>query len=98
MAVVGDFAALLEKEFRPKSERSREEVEGAVRTLAEQALRSAVIISPDVSQTIQSLIAEIDKSSASRSIRSFIMPTSRKSRARGGVCTIWLTIPKQTKC
>ncbi len=61
VAAVGDFATLLEKEFRPKSERSREEVEGAVRTLAEQALRGAVIISPDVSQTIQSLIAEIDK-------------------------------------
>lgn len=60
-AGVNEFASLLEKEFRPKSERAREEVDAAFRTLAEQALRSAVIISPDVSQTIQTLIAEIDR-------------------------------------
>ncbi len=34
----GDFSSLLEKEFKPKSERAREAVEGAVATLAEQAL------------------------------------------------------------
>ena len=28
----GDFAALLSKEFRPKSDRAKEEVESAVRT------------------------------------------------------------------
>lgn len=57
----GEFASLLEKEFRPKSDRAREEVERAVKTLAEQALQGAVSISPDVVQTIESIIAAIDK-------------------------------------
>lgn len=57
----GDFAALLTKEFRPKSERARTEVESAVRTLAEQVLDRADIVSDDVTQTINAYIAEIDR-------------------------------------
>jgi type VI secretion system protein ImpC len=57
----GDFSALLEKEFRPKSDRAREAVEGAVKTLAAQALESSVVISADVVRTIESIIAEIDR-------------------------------------
>ncbi|MDR6934894.1 type VI secretion system contractile sheath large subunit [Luteibacter sp. 3190] len=56
-----DFAALLTKEFRPKSERAREEVESAVRTLAEQVLDRADVVSDDVAQTINAYIAEIDR-------------------------------------
>jgi type VI secretion system protein ImpC len=57
----GDFAALLTKEFRPKSERARIEVESAVRTLAEQVLDRSDIVSDDVTQTINAYIAEIDR-------------------------------------
>ena len=57
----GDFAALLNKEFRPKSERARAEVESAVRTLAEQVLDRADIVSDDVTQTINAYVAEIDR-------------------------------------
>ena len=57
----GDFAALLSKEFKPKSERAKEEVESAVRTLAEQVLGKADIVSDDVTQTINAYIAEIDR-------------------------------------
>ena len=57
----GDFAALLSKEFRPKSERARVEVESAVRTLAEQVLDRSDIVSDDVTQTINAYIAEIDR-------------------------------------
>jgi len=35
------FASLLQKEFKPKTDRARAEVENAVLTLAEQALREA---------------------------------------------------------
>lgn len=56
-----DFAALLNKEFRPKSERARAEVESAVRTLAEQVLDHADMVSDDVTQTINAYIAEIDR-------------------------------------
>ena len=60
-ADASDFAALLTKEFKPKSERAREEVESAVRTLAEQVLSKADIVSDDVTQTINAYVAEIDR-------------------------------------
>ncbi|MBB5447176.1 MULTISPECIES: type VI secretion system contractile sheath large subunit [unclassified Paraburkholderia] len=56
-----DFANLLQKEFKPKSEKAKEAVETAVRTLAEQALRETTVISGDVLATIESLIAQIDE-------------------------------------
>jgi type VI secretion system protein ImpC len=56
-----DFASLLNKEIRPKSDQAREEVENAVQTLAEQALASSITISDDVTVTIREMIAEIDK-------------------------------------
>ena len=56
-----DFSALLDKEFKPKSERSKKAVEEAVRTLAEQALQYTSLISTDVMESIESMIAEIDK-------------------------------------
>src|ERR1700693_4187742 len=55
------FEALLTKEAKPKTDRARAEVEGAVRTLAEQALRETTVISDDVIGTIKAIIAEIDK-------------------------------------
>jgi type VI secretion system protein ImpC len=55
------FEALLAKEFKPKTDRARAEVEGAVRTLAEQALRETTVVSDDVIGTIKAIIAEIDK-------------------------------------
>jgi type VI secretion system protein ImpC len=55
------FAALLHKEFKPKTDRARSEVENAVRTLAEQALRETAVVSDDVTGTIKAIIAEIDK-------------------------------------
>ncbi len=56
-----EFAGLLNKEFKPKTERAKEEVEHAVQTLAEQVLTHANIVSEDAINTIQALIAEIDK-------------------------------------
>jgi type VI secretion system protein ImpC len=55
------LASLLQKEFKPKTDRARAEVESAVRTLAEQALRESAVISDDVVGTIKAIIAEIDK-------------------------------------
>ncbi|SAK99780.1 EvpB family type VI secretion protein [Caballeronia pedi] len=56
-----DFSTLLQKEFKPKSERARDAVANAVRTLAEQALRDTGVISGDVLATIEALIAQIDQ-------------------------------------
>ena len=56
-----DFAALLQKEFRPKSEQAKTAVEEAVRTLAEQILENEALVSDDALRSIESIIAEIDK-------------------------------------
>ncbi|MCC7200319.1 MAG: type VI secretion system contractile sheath large subunit [Gammaproteobacteria bacterium] len=56
----GDFAALLQKEFKPRTDRARQEIESAVRTLAEQVLEGTPIVSDDVISSINGLIAEID--------------------------------------
>jgi type VI secretion system protein ImpC len=60
-AEMGDFASLLQKEFKPKSDRAKEAVQQAVQTLAEQALAGTVTISDDAIKTIQAIIAAIDK-------------------------------------
>ena len=54
------FSALLRREFKPKSDQAREAVEGAVRTLAQQALAQTQLIGADTTATIESMIAAID--------------------------------------
>jgi type VI secretion system protein ImpC len=56
-----DFASLLSKEFKPKSEEARSAVEVAVQTLARQALVNTQLISNDTVGTIEAMIAAIDK-------------------------------------
>jgi type VI secretion system protein ImpC len=63
-AVAGDgddFAALLNKEFKPQTERARTEVQSAVRTLAEQALSGVSLTSSDAVTNIKAIIAELDQ-------------------------------------
>ena len=57
----GDFASLLQKEFKPKTDKAKDAVESAVKTLAQQALAETNLISGDVLGTIESLIAQLDK-------------------------------------
>ncbi len=56
-----DFASLLQKEFRPKSDQAKSAVEDAVKTLAQQALANTALVGDDTLKSIESLIAEIDK-------------------------------------
>lgn len=58
---VGDFQSLLTKEFRPKTDRAREQVEAAVKTLAEQVLRDQDLIAADAINSVNAIVAEIDK-------------------------------------
>jgi type VI secretion system protein ImpC len=60
-AEASDFSALLNKEFRPKSEQAKSAVEEAVKTLAEHALANTALISDDALRSIQSIIAAIDQ-------------------------------------
>jgi type VI secretion system protein ImpC len=56
-----DFASLLNKQFKPKTDEAKSAVEQAVQTLAQQALAQTTLISSDVIGSIEAMIAEIDK-------------------------------------
>ncbi len=58
---MGDFQALLQKEFKPKTDRATEAISSAVQTLAEQAMSETALVSDDAIKSIESIIAEIDK-------------------------------------
>jgi type VI secretion system protein ImpC len=56
-----EFDSLLKKEFKPKSDRAKDAISSAVRTLAEQAMAETAVISDDAVTTIEGIIAEIDR-------------------------------------
>ncbi|MFA8385770.1 MAG: type VI secretion system contractile sheath large subunit [Pelagibaca sp.] len=56
-----DFASLLQKEFKPRTDTAKSAVESAVTTLAQQALENANLISEDVLQSLEAMVAEIDR-------------------------------------
>jgi type VI secretion system protein ImpC len=58
---VSELDSLLKKEFKPKTDQAKEAVAKAVRTLAEQALSQTTLISADVVQSIEAIIAQLDK-------------------------------------
>ena len=60
-ASASSFTELLQKEFKPKTDLAAAEVQRAMQTLAEQALRETTVVSDDVVATIKSIIAEIDR-------------------------------------
>ena len=55
-----EFASLLKKEFKPKSDDAKSAVEQAVLTLAQQALSQTNLISGDVLMSIEAMIAELE--------------------------------------
>ena len=57
----GALDQLLKKEFKPKTDRAREAVESAVKTLAQSALEQTDLISDDSVRTIEAIISEIDR-------------------------------------
>ena len=56
-----EFASLLNKEFKPKSDDAKSAVEQAVLTLAQQALAQTNLIGSDVIMSIEAMIAELDR-------------------------------------
>jgi len=61
-----EFGRLLQKAFRPKTDKAKEAVEKAVRTLAEQVLQDTHLVSDDALTTIEELIAKIDEKLSSQ--------------------------------
>jgi type VI secretion system protein ImpC len=60
-AELNEFEALLNKEFKPKTDQAKQAVESAVRTLAAQALAGSSVISSDAVASIEAIIAELDR-------------------------------------
>ncbi|WP_292290141.1 type VI secretion system contractile sheath large subunit [Marivita sp.] len=60
-ATESDFASLLQKEFKPRSDTAKTAVESAVNTLAQQALANSNLISEDVLKSLEAMVAEIDR-------------------------------------
>ena len=60
-AETSDFASLLNKEFKPKSDGAKKAISTAVETLAEYVLKDTALVSDDAIASIQSLIAQIDQ-------------------------------------
>ncbi len=56
-----DFAALLQREFKPNTDFKKERIENAVATLAQQALADAQVIGGDVFSTVDAIRAELDR-------------------------------------
>ena len=56
-----EFAALLKQSFKPRTERAAAEVENAVNTLVAQALADTSLVKSDVLDTIEEMIAQLDK-------------------------------------
>src|SRR5262245_51894512 len=57
----GEFATLLKQSFKPRTERAATELDSAVKTLVEQALADTSLIKADVLDTIEEMIAQLDK-------------------------------------
>lgn len=57
----GDFATLLTREFKPKSDEAKSAVEAAVLTLAQQAIAQTQLLGSDVVVSIESMIAQLDR-------------------------------------
>lgn len=56
-----EFASLLKQSFKPRTERAATEVENAVSTLVQEALKDTSVIKSDVLDTIEEMIARIDQ-------------------------------------
>lgn len=56
-----EFASLLQKEFKPKTDEAKSAVEQAVQTLAQQALSQTALIGTDAVKSIEAIIAALDR-------------------------------------
>ncbi|HDR8861569.1 TPA: type VI secretion system contractile sheath large subunit [Burkholderia territorii] len=61
VVVDGDLKDILRRSFRPRTSEAAEAVQSAVETLLTYARRSRVVVREDVAQTIEQLVAELDK-------------------------------------
>ncbi len=84
-----EFSMLLAQEFKPKTDRAKEAVETAVRTLAEQVLADSSVVTDDAIKSIQAVIAEIDKKLSEQINQILHNADFQKLEGAGGACVIW---------
>jgi type VI secretion system protein ImpC len=58
---MNDFEKLVQQEFKAQSEEAQTAVQGAVKTLVNQALENVTLVSNDAIKTIEGIIAELDR-------------------------------------
>jgi type VI secretion system protein ImpC len=58
---LSEFRRLLDRDFKPRTDRAREEIERAAQTLAEQALQGTVVVSSDAVKSIEAIIGALDR-------------------------------------
>ena len=85
LSQTNEFEQLINKEFKPKSKQAESAVQDAVKTLAKQALESVVQHSNDTYQTIEAIIAEIDKKLSDQANKFFNKRVLKRLERYGGV-------------
>ncbi len=58
---MSEFENLLKKEFKPKSDQANQAVKNAIGTLAAQAVAASTLIADDAIETIEAMVAELDR-------------------------------------
>lgn len=61
LAELDEFSAILKQNFKPRSDTAAKEVENAVSTLVREALADDSVISEDILDTIDAMIAKLDE-------------------------------------
>ena len=61
LAELDEFSAILKQNFKPRSDVAAKEVENAVGTLVREALSDESLISDDILDTIDAMLAKIDE-------------------------------------
>ena len=93
-----DFSALLKQSFKPRTERAATEVENAVKTLVDQALVDASVIKTDVLDTIEEMIAQLDKKLSAQVNEILHAPEFQQIEGAWRGISIWCFSPKPTRC
>ena len=91
-----EFATLLKQSFKPRTERAATEVDNAVSTLVQEALKDTSVIKSDVLDTIEEMIARIDQKLTAQMNEILTRRSSRRSRAPGAASTTSSSIRRPT--
>ena len=61
LAELDEFSSILKQNFKPRTDTAAKEVENAVSTLVKEALADGSVISEDILDTIDAMIAKLDE-------------------------------------